>query len=102
MEFIYKSCVFLHAYTSVTFKVLSIWYNTPIKTFFPRLKPVFGVVSFDAFLCFCYFLFHLFHFDKMFLFEDFSHPGNKKVALVRPGEYGRRGTGVMPFLVRNC
>ena len=37
----------------VTFKVLSTWCNTPIKTFFPLLKTVFELVNFDAHWCFC-------------------------------------------------
>ena len=46
--------------------------------FFPLLKTVFELVDFDAFQCFCRFLFHVSHVNKTFLFEDFFHPGKQK------------------------
>ena len=87
-----KNCVSLYVSSSVTFKVLSIWCRTPIKTFFwtvfDKLKAVFELVNFDAFSVFCCFLFHLFHISKTFPFEDYFHPGNKqtKSLRVRSGE----------------
>ena len=45
----HTSQVFSHVLTSVTFKVLSIWHNTPIETFFPLLKTVSELINSDAF-----------------------------------------------------
>ena len=74
-----KNCVFiLTCLTSVTFKILSLWCNTPIKIFFPLLKTIFELIDFDAFYCFWCFFFHLFHIGKMFPSEDFFIWGNKQ------------------------
>ena len=58
----------------------------PSETFSPLLKTVFELVDFNAFQCFCCFLFHLFPHQQMFLFEDFFHPGKQKK--VAQGEIG--------------
>ena len=47
------------------------------QDFFPQLKTVFELVDFDAFQCFCHFLFHLSHISKMLPFEDFFHLGKQ-------------------------
>ena len=41
-------------------------------------ETVFELVDFDAFWCFCCFLFHLFQDGKMFPFEDFFSLGETK------------------------
>ena len=38
----------------------------------------FELVDFDAFYCFCHFLFHLFYISKTFPFEDFFSSGETK------------------------
>ena len=45
-----KNCVFSLTYLNFShIKVLSIWCNSPIKTFFPLLKTVFEPIDFDGF-----------------------------------------------------
>ena len=49
-----------------------------IKTYLSLLTIVFEFVDFDAFHCFCHFLFHLFHISETCPFEHTFHQGNKK------------------------
>ena len=93
MEFIYKElCVY-----SYMFKLQSPSKYSPFDTihlqrhFFPLLKTVFEFVDFDAFQCFCHFLFHLFHIGKTFPFEDFFHLGNPKKRSLRTRSGNREG-----------
>ena len=83
--------LFLHVYTSVTFKMLSIWWNTPIQMFFPMVKNSF-CTQFCCLLVPLPFLFHIFHNCKMFPFEDFfSFRETKKVSPDEVGWIGRVG-----------
>ena len=60
--------------------------------FFPLLKTVFELIDFDAFLCFCHFLFHLSHRAKHFpLRTFFSSRKQNKVAWGEIGWIGRVG-----------
>ena len=49
-----------------------------LRWVFLPLKTVFELVDFDAFECFCCFLFNLFHIGKIFPFEDFFHLRKQK------------------------
>ena len=73
-----KMGIYSYLFQLVTFKILSIWCNTPIKTFFPRLKTVFELIDSDAFSACAVLLFHLFHISKMFPFEDLFSSGKQK------------------------
>ena len=60
--------------------------------FFPLLRTVFELVDFDAFYCFCCFLFHSSTWAKPFPLRTFFHPGKQKKPLgVRLGEQSHRG-----------
>ena len=78
-----KMCAFLRVHTSVctstfTVKVLSIQCSIPLETFSPLFKTVFELLDVDALECFCCFLSHLFHIDKMFPMGDFFMHRNKQ------------------------
>ena len=86
----------------VILKVISIWCDTPIETFFPtEFLNLLILMSFSAFAH----LFHLFYTGKTFPFEDFFHTRGKKKKRslgVSSDEQGGWGMGVVPFLVKNC
>ena len=74
----FKNCVFLHIETSVTFKVLSIWCNTPIETFFHCSKQFWNSSILIPLSVSAIFLFHLFRIGKKFPFVDFFPAGKAK------------------------
>ena len=96
-----KNCVFI--FTCLKYSL----FDAILRLFFPLLKTLFLLVSFEAFWCFCQFLFHLFHMGETFSFEDFFHPGKQQQQRIAQGEIGRiggvehRGAG-MPFLAQYC
>ena len=80
LEFIYtKLCISFYM-----FKLQSLSKYSPfdaihlLRHFFPLLKRVFKLIDFDAFYCFCCFLFHHFHIGKSFLSRMFFFWGNKR------------------------
>ena len=86
-KFICKKCVFI--LTCLNFSHLQstlhwMWYT--YWDVFPLLKTVFELINSDAFLCFCRFLFHLFHTSKTFPFEAFLSGETKKVLEHSPRE----------------
>ena len=70
--------LFLHVWTSVTFKVLCIWCSTPTETFSHCSKEFSNLSILMPFSGSAGFLFHLFHIGKMLPCEDFFHPGKQK------------------------
>ena len=92
--------LFIHVWTSVTFKVLSIWWHTTTETVFALLKTVFGLINFDAFSVSVIFCFNCSTLAKCFPLKTFFHPGKQKQLLLeRSGEQGGWGMGVLPLLV---
>ena len=90
MQFICKKkCVFI--LTCLNFSHLQSILHLMQYTFwdfFPLLKTVFELIDFDAFLCFCCFLFHL--FQNVSLWGLFSS-GNKKAAWGKTDWVNREG-----------
>ena len=97
MELIYQTFIntylFLHVQTSVTFKVLSIWCNTPIKTFFHCSEQFLNSLILMPFSTSAV-LFHLLNICKIFPFEDLSHMGKQKSCLGQDW-VGHRGYAVV-------
>ena len=96
-------CIFSYMFKPVTFKVLSIWCNTPIKMFFSTAQNSFWTHWFWCLLGLLLFFVSLFYISKMFSFEDFFHPGKQKSCSGWDWVNREGGSmGVMPFLVKNC
>ena len=96
---------FLHIKTSVTFKVSSIWYNTPIETFFPTAQNSFQTHRFWCGLVLLLFLVSPFpYWQNISLWGLFFLIwGNSKCLLGQDWEnIESGGMGIMPFLVKNC
>ena len=103
LEFIYKKlCIYSYKFKLQSPSKYSTFDAIHLSRLFPLLKSVVDLVDFDAFLCFCHFLFHLFFFGVMFPFEDFFHPGKQKKSLGEIWWIGRVGHRVMLFLVKKC
>ena len=95
-----KTYVFLHIETSVTFKVLSIWCNTPIEMFFPLLKSFWTHQCLLVLLLF--FRFSSPTLAKHFPLRKFSSRETKNVTQGEIRWIGGWAMGVMQFLVKNC
>ena len=91
--------ILLHVQTSVTFKVQYTYWDV-----FYTVQNSVWTGRFWCLLMLLLFFLHLFHISKTFPFKDFFPPRetNKKSLRVKSGEQWWWGTGVMPFLIKNC
>ena len=84
--------LFLCVKTSVTFKILTIWCNTPIKAFFSTAQNSFWTRQFWCLLVLLpFFCFTSSTLGKMFPFEDFFHLGKQQKSHSKIGWIGRVG-----------
>ena len=101
--------LFLYDYTSVTCKVLSIWFNTPVETFSHCSKQFLNLLILMPFSVSAVFLLlfvsprpHRLNTSLWGLFPSGETTTGKKVTLGRIRWIGWWSTGVMLLLVKNC
>ena len=73
-----KNCALILTCLNFSHLQSTLYLKHIIEMYFPLLTTVLELIHFDAFECFCWSLFHLFHIGKMFPFEDFFHSGKQK------------------------